>query len=157
MHKYLKFGLFLTACAVASWLYAGTLQAQSTERVVAVFGSEPRTATTTSVDFINTTGNANVSGAYLVLDVSGIAASPLITLSVQAKDPVSGKYEPIFNASTGVSAAGTVTYLIYPGVGTASDDVAQVVSRPLPPVWRVSVAHLDTDAITYTVGALLVD
>ena len=157
MSKYLKSALFLIAVLVASWIYAGPLQAQSTERVVTVLGSEARTATTASVDFINTTGNTNVAGAYLVLDVTGVASTPLITLTVQAKDPVSGKYESIFNASAGVSAAGTVTYLIYPGVGAASDDVAQVVSRPLPPVWRVTVAHLDADPITYTVGALLVD
>jgi len=123
---------------------------------VTLLTSSQRTATTASSDVVNIGENINVRGAYVTLDVTGVLTSPVITLTVQAKDPVSEGYEAIFTATSGVTAAGTHTYLIYPGIGSAADDVAQIRSYPLPAQWRVRVAHADTDPITYSVGALLV-
>ena len=128
----------------------------SSKRLVTVLASSQRTATTTSDDFINSGLNTNVKGAYVTLDVTAVLTSPVITLTVQAKDPVSDNYEAVLTASSGVSAAGTHTYLIYPGAGAAAGDVVQTLSYPLPPQWRVSVEHTDTDPITYSVGALLI-
>lgn len=127
----------------------------STRRLVTVLSSSRRVTSTNSSDILNYGETLNVRGAYLTLDVTAVLTTPVITLSVDAKDPVSDNYETIFSASTAVSAVGTHTYLIYPGIGSAGNDVVQVLSYPLPAEWRVSIEHLDTDPITYTVGALL--
>ena len=128
----------------------------SSLRLVTVLASSQRITTTTGSDVVNIGENLNVRGAYLTLDVTGVMTTPVITLTVQAKDPVSSNYEAIFTATSGVTTTGTHTYLIYPGVGSAGGDVVQTLSYPLPAEWRVSVAHSDTDPITYSVGALLV-
>lgn len=126
----------------------------SSERLVTVLASSQRAADTTSDDVVNTGPNLNARGAYLTLDVTGVLTA-VITLTVQAKDPVSDKYEGIFTAASGVSAAGTHTYLIYPGAGSAGGDVVETLSYPLPAQWRVSIDHENTNPITYSVGALL--
>lgn len=129
-------------------------QAES-ERLVTVLASDERTADTTSADQLNIGPNLNVRGAYVTLDVTGVLTTPTITLTVQVKDSLSGQYEAIFTATSGVTTTGTHTYLIYPGVGSAGGDVVETLSYPMPPAWRVSVDHLDTDPITYSVGAML--
>lgn len=132
-------------------------QAQvSSRRLVTLLESDGRTATTTSADQINIGENLNVNGAYVILDVTGIALTPTITLTIQAKDPVSEEYESILTAASGVTAMGRHTYLVVAGAGTASADVTQVAGFPLPAQWRISVAHANTNTITYSVGALLV-
>lgn len=130
-------------------------QGQSTARLVTVLSSASRITDTASSDVYNLAENLNTRGAYLVLDVTAIASSPRITLSVQVKDSLSGKYQSVMTATTGVTAVGTKTYLVYPGAGTAAADITQVAGFPLPPVWRVYMDHDDGDAITYTVGAML--
>lgn len=129
------------------------IQAQSTQRTLTLLTSESRTATTSSLDVSNIGENLNVKGAYLMLNVTGVQTTPLITLAVQAKNPATGDYVGIFTATAGVSS--TATYLLYPGAGTAANDVTQTRSYPLPPVWRVRVTHDDTDPITYSVSAML--
>ncbi len=134
---------------------APNTDAQSSDRYFTALSGEPRTSDTNSSDFINIQQNLNVSGVLITLDITEVADTPRITPSVQFKDPASGKYESLLTASSGVTGVGTHSYLIYPGAGTASGDITQVAAFPLPHVWRVSVAHMDTDAITYTVGASL--
>lgn len=146
-------GLLLIAVALGSQ----PTQAQSTQRLVTVLSSASRTSDTTSDDVYNLGENLNVRGGYVVLDVTGVLTTPLITLSVQVKDPLSEQYRSVMTATAGVSAVGTKTYLVYPGIGNAAADVTQVASYPLAPVWRVFVDHDDTDPITYTVGAMLVN
>lgn len=131
----------------------GRAAQQSSRRLLTVLPSAVRTATATSGDILNTGENLNARGAYLFLNVTGVLTTPLITLSVQAADPAAGTYRTVFAATAGVSA--TKTYLIYPGIGSAGNDVTQILSYPLPPDWRVVVAHDDTDPITYSVSAVL--
>jgi hypothetical protein len=155
--KRLMFALSLAVLIIGTTFYLlKPVQAQGTSRVFTVLSSASRITTTVSSDFTNLGENLNTRGVYVTLDVTGILTTPNITVSIQAKDYTSGKYENLLTASSGVSSAGTHTYLVYPGVGTASADVTQVASFPLPPLWRVSVAHANTNPITYTVNALLI-
>jgi len=124
-------------------------------RNVTLLASAARTATTTSADQTNKGENLNVRGVLVTLDVTAITATPSITLSIQAKDPASGKYEALLTASAAVTATGTHSYLVYPGAGSASGDVTQVAGFVLPNTWRISVAHGDTDSITYSAGGML--
>jgi hypothetical protein len=161
MNKRLFFALILGLALLAAWLLPLWSQAQaaqvSSRRLVSVLQSEQRTATTTSDDITNFGETINVKGGYITLDVTAVLTTPLITLSVQLKDPASGQYETLMSATSGVTTTGTHTYLIYPGAGEAGADVTQVAGYVLPPTWRVKVDHADTDPITYSVGAMLVE
>lgn len=115
---------------------------------VTLLASAARTATTTSDDQTNLTGKA----AQVVLNVSSITASPSITLTIQGKDSISGNYYTII---TGAAVVGTGTTTYTAGLGVAS--VANVaIGTVLPKTWRVSIAHGDTDSITYSVSATVV-
>ena len=154
------FPLILALAMVAGgWLYLSrpVAQAQGTNRVFTVLSSAARTATTSSSDYTNLSENLNVRGAYITLDVTAISGSPSIVLSIQAKDYTSGKYESVLTASAAVVGTGTHTYLVYPGAGSAAADVTQSVSFPLPPMWRITVTHANTNTITYSVNALLLN
>ena len=111
-----------------------------------------RTATTTSDDI----DNRYARGVLVTLDVTALTGGASITLSIEAKDIVSGKYEALLTASTAVTATGTHSYLVYPGAGAASDDIVQTASFPLPRIWRVKVTHADNTSVTYSVGANLI-
>lgn len=158
MDKFFRFSLLLLAVIVISLLSIPfDTQAQvTTARLVTVLEEDGRTEDTNSLDIVNAGENLNVRGAYITLDVTDLDDTPTITLTVQAKDAVSGKYENIL-IGAGIAATGTHTYLIYPGAGTAAENVVETLSYPLPPQWRVNVTHLNTNTITYTVGALLVN
>jgi hypothetical protein len=110
--------------------------------------SAARTATTASADL----NNPDSVGVIVYLDVTAIAATPQLTLSIQAKDPASGKYLTLLTGAA-VTTVSTNVYTIHPAVTeTANVDVAV----PLPGIWRVNVVHLDADSITYSVGFSLI-
>jgi hypothetical protein len=119
-----------------------------------------RTATVQSSDQDNPNGQA----VTIVLDVT---ASPnnaeTLTVSVQGKDPASGKYQTIgsFTALAGTTVGATATtqtyfYTLDPVSAVAAlANQRQVVQGRLPRVWRVQVAHSASGSWTYTVGALV--
>jgi hypothetical protein len=116
-----------------------------------ILASAARTATTVSQDL----DNRFARGVLVTLDVTAVDATPSITLSIEAKDEVSGKYETLLTATAAVTGVGTHSYLFYPGAGAAASDIVQVAGFPLPKTWRVRVTHADADSITYSVGANL--
>jgi len=86
------------------------------------------------------------------------AAAETLTLVLEAKDPVSGKYVPVtsFEASKKGEELGGGTTLIFI-VGSASaetKDVAAVQSQALalPRSWRVKVTHSGAGNWTYSLG-----
>jgi hypothetical protein len=72
-----------------------------------LLGSYARTSTTASRDIINN----NCRGCQIILDVTSVTATPSITVTIQGKDPVSGKYYTILTSSP-VTATGTVVYRV---------------------------------------------
>lgn len=117
----------------------------STENVLA---SAARTASIDSADFRNPSGR----GLALVIDVTAIAATPSITVTIQGKDPVSGKYYTLL-ASAAITTVSTTVLRVYPGLTAAANLAANDV---LPEIWRASVAHGDADSITYSIGACVI-
>ena len=106
--------------------------------------SAARTANTNSTP-LNSLGKP---GCHVVLDVTAVTLTPSITLSVEAWDKASGKW---YNLLTG-AAVTTVSTTVY-RIDSTLDAVANSVAKDIvPPVIRVSVAHADTDSITYSVG-----
>lgn len=110
-----------------------------------LLASAERTATTSSTDQTN----YNWRGAHIVIDVTAIAATPSIVVTVQGKDVISGKYYTILT-SAAITGTGTTVLRIYPGLVAVAN---LTISDILPRLWRVSVVAADADSITYSVGA----
>jgi hypothetical protein len=88
----------------------------------------------------------------LTIDATAITATPALTVTVSGVDPVSGKIYTIL-ASTAIATAVTTVLKIGPGLTAAANLVANDV---LPPNFRITCAHGDSDSITYSVGGMLV-
>ena len=119
----------------------------STSSLVAL--SAAAAATYTSDDQLN----ENSKGVRVFFDVTTATAASVV-LTIQAKDPVSGKYVDLLS-SAAVTSTGTTAYTVYPGVTVASN---VALSAPLGRTWRVKVVVSDnagTAAVTGTVGATL--
>lgn len=106
--------------------------------------SAARTATTASADI----NNPDSVGVMVFLDLTAFTTAASLTLSIQAKDPASGKYVTLLTGAV-VSTVSTVVYTVHPAVTeTANVDVA----APLPATWRVNVVHGNANSTTYSVG-----
>jgi hypothetical protein len=104
-------------------------------------------ATTTQYSADQT--NTNYRGCIIVCNVSAVAAGT-ITVSVQGKDAVSGQYYTLFTGAA-VATAITTVYQVYP----ASTPSTSAYNGPLPTTWRVMVSAVNSNPISYTVGAAL--
>src|SRR5487761_2323202 len=113
---------------------------------IALVASAARTTTQTSADQTNTNGR----GVLVVLDVTVIGTGN-ITLEIDGKDPVSGKYYTILTGAA-VSSNSTTVYRVYPGLTAAANATASDV---LPRTWRVKVTANNANAVTYSVGAIV--
>lgn len=98
--------------------------------------------------------NLSARGLKLVIDITAITGTgPSLTVTVEGKDPVSGKYYPLL-VSAALTAVGTTVLTIYPGVVAAANLAANDV---LPKTWRVKSAIAGTTpAVTATVAASLI-
>lgn len=122
--------------------------------------SAARTATTDSADIVS-------SGSGVVLAVDFTATpnnTETMTVAIQMKDPVSGKYVTmtVFTALT-ASALGatptTETYLftLYPAAAeTAATAKHEVQALPCPRTFRVRMTHSAAGSWTYSVGYSLI-
>lgn len=95
--------------------------------------------------------NYNHRGVKVVLDMTN-AGTGSVTLEIDGKDEVSGKYYAILTGAAVVSNS-TNVYTVYPGITTAAN---AAVSDTLPRTWRVKVTANNANATTYTVGASLI-
>ena len=113
-----------------------------------LLASAARTATANSAD------QTNYNGAVLSIfcDVSSITDTPSITLSVDWKDSISGDYEPIWTATTAITATGEYVYLLGMGGSGSAGDYDEAVNIRIPRTWRLTVTHADADSITYSVS-----
>jgi hypothetical protein len=114
---------------------------------IIVLASAARTADTNSSDF----SNFGASGIHVIIDVTVDPASASVTFTLQGKDEASGNYYTILTSSA-IVGTGTTVLRVLPSVA-ASANVS--VSDGLPAVWRINANHVDTDSITYSVGANL--
>lgn len=116
---------------------------------VNVLASAARTADPTAVD-INT---ANHRGLIVLLDVTAIAATPSITVNIDGYDHNADETWTLLDGAA-VTAVSHNVYRVYPGIAETANVAADDV---LPLFVRVSVAHGDTDSITYSIDAILLD
>mgnify|MGYP001572234719 CR=1 FL=1 len=104
------------------------------------------TTTQTSADQQNLVAR----GCIVVVDVTAIAATGSIVVTIQGKDPASGAYYTLVT-SAAITTVSTNVFQIYP----ASTVAASNYNGVLPVAWRVVVTPLNGVAISYTVGATL--
>lgn len=119
--------------------------------VLAVFASAARTATPTAVTLTKAILGVDpdrMLNMHLIIDVTAIVTTPIITVTIDALDPVSGKYYNLLTSS----AISTVSVNILK-IGVDMENAANLAARDiLPEDVRISIAHTDADSITYSVG-----
>jgi len=106
--------------------------------------SAARTATLSSDDITNLGGK----GLLVFLDVTAKDSAPSITLKIEGKDALSGKYYTILE-SAAVTTVSTSVYRVHPEL-TATANL--IVKDIMPKTFRVTMTHSNTDSITYSVG-----
>lgn len=110
------------------------------------------TAATASVAGIDQS-NLYSRGVTVVIDVTAITGTtPSLIVSVDGKDPTSGKYFALL-ASASITAVGTYVIRVYPEML----DVANVSAKmPLPKTFRVRATIAGTTpSVTATIGGIL--
>lgn len=134
---------------IANGLYNGATHDQQRGNLdnIVVLASAARTTTQTQTDQTN----YNHRGIIVVLDMT-VVGTGSVTLEIDAKDPVSGKYYAVL---TGAAVVTNVTnvYRVYPGLTAVAN---ATVSDVLPRTWRVKVTANNANSATYSVGAMLV-
>lgn len=119
-----------------------------TSRETTVYASAARTATPAAATFA--TGYAR--GVALVVDVTAIGAAPSITVKLEHQDVASGKWVTLLT-SAAIAAVSTTVLKVYPDLTAVANLTVNDV------VWetcRVTVTHGNSDSITYSVSAHLV-
>lgn len=122
--------------------------------ITAVHVSSIALATLSSVD--QGIPSQLVSGLTVVFDVTVLTGTaPTLQLSIEGKDPISGKYYKLIVDPAALAAAGTQVIQIAPGIAAAAAGVTHVSGLLVPPLFRVRVTGAGT-AITdasFTVSA----
>ena len=90
-------------------------------------------------------------GAHVVVDITAITGTgPTLTVFIEGKDAISGKYYTILQ-SAALNATGTTVLKVYPAFTAAANTVA---NDSLPYQWRVRTVVAGTSpAVTATVAA----
>lgn len=114
---------------------------------IVVLASATRTTTQTQADQTN----YNHRGIIAVLDMTTVGTGS-VTLEIDGKDPVSGKYYAILTGAAVVTNS-TNIYTIYPGIAASANVSANNV---LPRTWRVKVTANNANSATYSIGAMLI-
>jgi len=113
---------------------------------ITVYESAERAEASPAVDIVNYCGQ----GIHIILDVTDVGEDdPEVTVVIEGKDRVSGKYYSLLSAIDPVVAVSTTVYKVAP-LATAATGLA--ARDFVPQRIRISVEHVNTDAITYSVG-----
>jgi len=116
-------------------------------RSLVLFGSASRTASVNSAD----QSGEGCEFLHVIIDVTEVTDTPSLVVTIQGKDPASGKYYTIL-ASAAITAVGTTVLKIGPALTAAANSVANDF---VPSIWRVIVTAADTDPAIYSIGANL--
>jgi hypothetical protein len=124
----------------------------------ALLTSKARTATANAED-IRTPPTYPASGVMLILDITAAPATvETLTVSIQVKDPISGKYVTVtaFAATKKgeeLGAGTTLAFSLYPGASeTAAVANHEVQALPVPTMWRAVVTPSAAGSWTYSLS-----
>lgn len=107
-----------------------------------------RNASTNSADQVN----FNARGLHVVFDITAVPGVDTVTITIEGKDALSGKYYPILIGAA-TPAVGTKVLRVYPALTVVANLTENDI---LPRDWRVTVTHSGAGAFTYSVGASLI-
>jgi hypothetical protein len=110
---------------------------------VVLLASAARTTTETSGDL----NNPNCRGIRVILDVT-TAGTGSITVTINGRDPASGKYQLLL-AGAAVTTVSTNVYLVFPGATAAANAAA---NNCVPETFQIVVTANNANTITYSVG-----
>lgn len=140
----LKVAIFALALSIGA-LFCVPVQAQNAGGTL--LASAARTASVNSADQVNLSGDS----VHVIVDVTAYTSGTL-TVSVQGKDPASGKYYTLLS-SAALAATGTTVLKVGKGLPATANVSANDL---LPLVWRVSVVGASTPIATFSVGFMAV-
>lgn len=92
--------------------------------------------------------NQGARGIHVVIDVTAIADSPSMVVTIEGYDVASGKWYTIL-ASAAIVGTGTTVLRVYPGLAASSNVIAD---DSLPKIFRIKAVNADADSITYSIG-----
>ena len=107
--------------------------------------SAERTTTQTQDEQSNSNG---FRGIRVVLDMTEVASSPSVTLSIQSKDRTSGEWHTLLEGAA-VTGDTTNVYTLFPGAPVTTNVSA---NAQLGSAWRIVVTAGNANAGTYSVG-----
>lgn len=113
-----------------------------------IYPSAARTATPTAV----TVNTSRVKALRVVIDITAITATPLLTVTIDVGDSLSGKFVNLLTSAV-LAAVGTTALTIALGATVVANVSA---SAPLGDSVRITVSHGDADSATYSVSAHLI-
>lgn len=109
-------------------------------------GGQTYTAVTTNQTGPDIT-NPAARGVKVILDMTAFGTGS-VTLTIQGKDKISGKYYTLLAGAAVVSNA-TFVYTVFPGAPVAANVSA---NDELPETWRWSIVANNANPTTFTVG-----
>lgn len=89
-------------------------------------------------------------GLHVTVDLTAFSGTS-ITVTIEGKDPLSGKYYTLL-ASAALAAVATTVLKVYPGLTAAANTVASDI---LPRVWRVKTT-IASATVTGTINASVI-
>jgi hypothetical protein len=97
--------------------------------------------------------NQYARGVTVLVDITAISgAGATLTVTIEGKDPVSGKYYTLLT-SAGLIATGTTVLRVHPNVAVSANVAAQL---PMPKTWRTRVTIVGTNpSVTAKISAML--
>lgn len=117
-------------------------------RTVIPYASQARTATPTPPEF----KAKEARGLLVFINVTAVVSSPSVVFTIEGKDPVSGTWYTIL-ASAAVVGTGFTVLRVFPG-STVTANLA--ANDTLPENWRLKSVHGNSNSITYSVAAQLI-
>lgn len=116
--------------------------------IISLLASVARTATPTA--FVEKANQHE--GCVLVIDVTAIAATPSVVVTISGVDALSGKKWTIL-ASAAITGVSTTIMKVGRALTAAANAAANDM---LPPHFTVEFVHGDADSITYTAAMHLI-
>jgi len=97
--------------------------------------------------------NHGWKGVAIFVECTAIVTTPVVTVIIEAKDPVSGAYFPIATFTNTIVAISSRIFMLYPGLAESiAETDLEIQALPLPTQWRLNLSHVDADSATYSVG-----
>lgn len=117
-----------------------------------VLPSAARTVTPDTVEVVVDRRGFNPNALIITVDVTAVAATPALTVTISRVDRVSGKLTDLLSSAV-LALTGTVVLKVGPDLAAVANLVALDY---VPSVFRITAAHGDADSITYSIGGMFV-